>query len=150
MVAIYFGMMRHGATKMNRNLAFGQMARQVVVGYETAKAEVNDSLEIIYFIFSSRQEARHFCLLTDSGFHILSIDIFECDENHTMDSEHFFNWIDRTAPLLQKKLGNLALILCLPIISSDTYLGEKAKVVQVLGNATWHNRLTKDTLPPKR
>jgi hypothetical protein len=47
MVAIYSGMMRHGATKMKKNLSFGQMARQVVAGYETAKAKVDDFLEII-------------------------------------------------------------------------------------------------------
>jgi len=46
-------------------------------------------------------------LLHESGFHKETIDIFECDENHNMDSKHFLAWIDRTAFLLRKQLGNV-------------------------------------------
>ena len=43
-------------------------------------------------------------LMTNSGFHVPSIDIFECDEDHSMNSNHFVRWIDRTSSLLRKQL----------------------------------------------
>jgi hypothetical protein len=33
---------------------------------------------------------------------------------------------------------------------NNTFAGNDAKVVLVLDNATWYNRLTEDTMPPKR
>jgi hypothetical protein len=45
-------------------------------------------------------------LLSESGFHKQTIDMFECDENHSMDTRHFLDWIERTASLLRKELGN--------------------------------------------
>jgi hypothetical protein len=33
---------------------------------------------------------------------------------------------------------------------NDTFIGKDAKVLLVLDNAPWHNRLTEDTMPPKR
>jgi hypothetical protein len=46
-------------------------------------------------------------LLNESGFHEETIGIFECDEHHNMDLRHFLTWIDRTASLLRKELGNI-------------------------------------------
>ncbi len=31
-----------------------------------------------------------------------------------------------------------------------TYVGQHAKIVLIIDNATWHNQLTEDTMPPKR
>ena len=53
-------------------------------------------------------------LISNSGFHLPSIDIFECDEDHSMDSKHFVMWVDRTSSLLRKQLGNIPLILHFP------------------------------------
>jgi len=50
-------------------------------------------------------------LLSDAGFHRPSLDIFECDENHSMDSNHFIAWIDRTSAILRKELGKGSYIL---------------------------------------
>ncbi|CAF4085892.1 unnamed protein product [Rotaria sp. Silwood2] len=71
-------------------------------------------------------------LLSESGFHKETIDIFECDENHSMDPRHFLGWIDRTASLLREELG------------------PDVKIVLIIDNATWHNQLTEETTPPKR
>ncbi|CAF1609520.1 unnamed protein product, partial [Didymodactylos carnosus] len=71
-------------------------------------------------------------LLSNSGFHLPSVDIFECDENHSMDSNHFVAWIDRASHTIRKELG------------------KDATVTLILDNATWHNRLTEETMPPKR
>ncbi len=30
------------------------------------------------------------------------------------------------------------------------YVGKHAKIVLIIDNATWHNQLTEDTIPPKR
>jgi hypothetical protein len=31
-----------------------------------------------------------------------------------------------------------------------TFLGQHVKIVLIIDNATWHNQLTEDTIPPKR
>ncbi|CAF3663608.1 unnamed protein product [Rotaria sordida] len=71
-------------------------------------------------------------LMGNSGFHGSSIDIFETTEKNCMDSSHFLAWIDRTACLLRNEFGKYT------------------KIVFVINNAPWHNRLTNDTMPPKR
>ena len=87
--------------------------------------------------------------MSDSGFHIPSIDIFESDQNHNMDSEHFLNWIEQTSCLLRRQLGN-SFLLNRVVERNDVSVGPVTKVAMVLDNATWHNRLTDDTTPPKR
>ena len=88
-------------------------------------------------------------LLSNSGFHMPSLDIFECDENHSMDSNHFTAWIDRTSSIIRKELGKITqsvyLLQCI-----HSFLGKDARVSLILDNATWHNRLTEETTPPKR
>ncbi|CAF3085822.1 unnamed protein product [Rotaria sp. Silwood2] len=86
-------------------------------------------------------------LMGPSGFHASSIDIFECNEDHNMNSAHFLTWIDRTTSLLRKELGKISLLSF-----SLLFLGlEKGtKIILVIDNATWHSRLTNDTTPPKR
>ncbi|CAF1170090.1 unnamed protein product [Rotaria sordida] len=49
-----------------------------------------------------------------------------------MDSKHFLAWIDRATSLLRKQLD------------------QHVKIVLIIDNATWHNQLTEDTIPPKR
>ncbi|CAF4726084.1 unnamed protein product, partial [Rotaria sp. Silwood2] len=49
-------------------------------------------------------------LMGPSDFHASSIDIFECNEDHNMNSAHFLIWIDRTASLLRKELGKISLL----------------------------------------
>ncbi|CAF4748275.1 unnamed protein product, partial [Rotaria sp. Silwood2] len=82
-----------------------------------------------------------------SGFHASSIDIFECNEDHNMNSAHFLIWIDRTASLLRKELGNISLLSFSLLFLG---LGKGTKIILVIDNATWHSRLTNDTTPPKR
>ncbi|CAF4982293.1 unnamed protein product [Rotaria sp. Silwood1] len=86
-------------------------------------------------------------LMGNAGFHRSSIDIFESTEDNRMDSSHFLAWIDRTASLLRKEFGNNHLFLFLLLRFS---LGIYTKIVLVIDNAPWHNRLTNDTMPPKR
>jgi hypothetical protein len=88
-------------------------------------------------------------LLSNSGFHLPSVDIFECDENHSMDSNHFVAWIDRTSHTIRKELGETNHIVYLPH-SMHPFLGRDVTVTLILDNATWHNRLTEETMPPKR
>lgn len=51
-------------------------------------------------------------LMSDTGFHLPTLDIFGCDENHSMDSDHFIAGIDRTAATLRKELGKRNHIFC--------------------------------------
>ncbi len=48
-----------------------------------------------------------FALLSESGFHKQTIEMFECDENHRMDAKYFLGWIDRTTSLLREELGSI-------------------------------------------
>lgn len=66
-----------------------------------------------------------------------------------MDSEHFLNWIEQTSCLLRRQLGNYFHPNKVVNVN-DLSVGATAKVVIVLDNATWHNRLTDETSPPKR
>ncbi|CAF3057342.1 unnamed protein product [Rotaria sp. Silwood2] len=63
-----------------------------------------------------------------------------------MDSSHFLAWIDRTASLLRKQFGNNHLFLFLLLRLN---LAIYTKIVLVIDNAPWHNRLTNDTMSPK-
>jgi len=58
--------------------------------------------------------------------------MFKCDEIHSMDSKHFVEWIETTASTLRAEHG-------------------KATPIAILiNNATWHNKLTPESEPPKR
>ena len=71
-------------------------------------------------------------MIDESGFDNDSIDIFDCDTNHSMNSAHFLQWIERAAVSLQKKSGT----------SCRMYI--------IIDNATIHNKLTNSTQPPNR
>ena len=87
-------------------------------------------------------------LLSDATFHIPSADTAESDQNHNMDSEHFLKRIGQTCLLLRQ--------LCSYFLPNtvvkpyDFFLGSGNEVMIVLNNATWYNRLTDETTPPKR
>jgi hypothetical protein len=88
-------------------------------------------------------------LLSNSDFHLPPSDIFEYDKNHSVDSNHFVAWIDRTSHTIRKELGKTNHIVYLPH-SLHPFLGKDATVTVILDNATWHNRLTEETMLPKR
>ena len=37
-----------------------------------------------------------------------SVDIFKCDQDQTMNANHFIDWISRTCSLLRQEHGNIA------------------------------------------
>ena len=45
-------------------------------------------------------------LISENGFHVPTIDIFKCDQDHSMDGSHFVDWISRTSSLLRQEHGN--------------------------------------------
>ncbi|CAF1432991.1 unnamed protein product, partial [Didymodactylos carnosus] len=59
-------------------------------------------------------------LVSLDGFHLRSLDIFKCDDVHSMDSAHFSSWMETAASTLR------------------------------IDNATWHNKLTPESEAPKR
>ncbi|CAF1607429.1 unnamed protein product, partial [Didymodactylos carnosus] len=63
---------------------------------------------------------------------IPSVDIWSCAEEHNMDSTHFFSWLDSTCATLREEIG------------------EKKRIAICLDNATWHNKLTEESIIPKR
>ncbi|CAF2118264.1 unnamed protein product [Rotaria magnacalcarata] len=71
-------------------------------------------------------------LISVNGFHLRSLDIFKCDELHSMDNTHFVAWMDSTASTLRSEHG------------------KSAKIAIIMDNATWHNKLTPESEPPKR
>ncbi len=50
-------------------------------------------------------------LISENRFHLPSVDIFKCDQDHSMDTNHFTDWISRTSSLLRQEHGNIALSL---------------------------------------
>ncbi len=108
-------LMRHGVTKMRKGVLSGPMEQQVLVDFEAVKAKVM----IISFIIQLtnpywyRQKTSDLCAFERSGFHKETIDMFECDENHSMDSRQFQIWIDRRAFLLREEHGNMIFNLLL-------------------------------------
>ena len=71
-------------------------------------------------------------MIDENGFDYDSIDVFECDADHSMNSRHFVNWMERAAFNLRKSFG------------------PNRRICIVIDNATWHNELTDETKPPKR
>ena len=45
-------------------------------------------------------------LISENGFHVSTIDIFKCDQDHSMDGSHFVDWISRISSLLRQEHGN--------------------------------------------
>ncbi|CAF5017304.1 unnamed protein product, partial [Rotaria sp. Silwood1] len=71
-------------------------------------------------------------LIDVKGYHIPSVDIWTCTEEHNMDSTHFLTWLDSTCATLREEIG------------------EKERIAICLDNATWHNKLTEESVIPKR
>ena len=46
-------------------------------------------------------------LISENGFHLPSVDIFKCDQDHSMDATHFIDWVSRNCSLLRQEHGNI-------------------------------------------
>ena len=66
-------------------------------------------------------------MIDENRFDKDSIDIFDYDTDHFMNSDHFVHWIERAAFGLRKKFG------------------PSRRICIVVDNATWHNELTDST-----
>ena len=71
-------------------------------------------------------------MINEAGFHKESVDIFNCDEEHSMNSTHFTKWVGKAASYLRFLHGPIP------------------RIVSIIHNATWHNELVDETEPPKR
>ncbi|CAF5017788.1 unnamed protein product, partial [Rotaria sp. Silwood1] len=71
-------------------------------------------------------------LISPEGYHLESVDIFACSEDHNMNSERFIKWITDTSIKLRIQHG------------------DKDRIALVLDNAPWHNVLTPESVVPKR
>ena len=55
----------------------------------------------------------------ETGFHKESVDIFTCDEDHSMNSTHFIDWIEKAASyllFLRSAIPRIAIIIIIIII----------------------------------
>ncbi|CAF2733820.1 unnamed protein product [Rotaria sp. Silwood2] len=71
-------------------------------------------------------------MINNHAIDIDTIDTFVCDEDHTMNSSHFIEWLRKAAEHLRRKYCN------------------STRICIVLDNARWHNELCDDAKPPKR
>ncbi|CAF4776126.1 unnamed protein product, partial [Rotaria sp. Silwood2] len=71
-------------------------------------------------------------MLSDRGVDKNTVNIFLCDENHSMNSTYFIGWLRKAAAHLRHKHR------------------EPTQNCIVLDNARWHNELCDDAKPPKR
>ena len=70
-------------------------------------------------------------MIDENEFDNDSIDIFDCDTDHSMNSDHFIEWIEYAAFSVGRKFG------------------PSRRIPIVIDNATGHNELTDSTKPPK-
>ena len=70
-------------------------------------------------------------MIDENGFDNDSIDIFDCDTDHSMNSDHFVQRIECAAFSLRKKFG------------------PSHRIPIVIDNATGHNELT-DSIKPQK
>ncbi|CAF3971078.1 unnamed protein product, partial [Rotaria sp. Silwood1] len=71
-------------------------------------------------------------LISEKGFHLPTVEVFKCDDDHNMCSKHFVEWIERTCLVLRHEHG------------------DKRRICLILDNATWHNAQTEESKLPKR
>ncbi len=50
-------------------------------------------------------------LISQNGFHLPTVDVFKCDQDHSMDAHHFVDWISKTSSFLRQEYGNIAFSL---------------------------------------
>jgi hypothetical protein len=82
--------------------------------------------------FCSGKRVAISAMIDENGFDYASIDVFECDADHSMNSLHFIGWMEHAAFNLRKKFG------------------PDRRICIVIDNAPWHNQLTDETKPPQR
>ncbi|CAF1013487.1 unnamed protein product [Didymodactylos carnosus] len=71
-------------------------------------------------------------ILNDKGFHKPCIEIFKCDKYHSMDFQHFLDWLSLTCAELR------------------VIHGKKPRICLILDNARWHFKESEETKVPKR
>jgi len=106
------------------------------------------TVKMEHFIFEGTRLAIS-ALISPSGFHLPTIDIFKCDADHNMCSDHFVKWIEKTCFILrqehgtffEKKNSQLAIFL---------RIGDTCRICLILDNATWHNAQTEESKLAKR
>ena len=89
-------------------------------------------------------------LISINGFHLPTVDIFKCEQDHAMEGEHFVEWISRTFSFLRKEHDNMKLLLGTTSTQSLKTLWASAHIYVIIDNFTWHNQLTEYTKSPKR
>lgn len=89
-------------------------------------------------------------IISENAFHLPTVDIFKCEQDHNMDGNHFVEWISRTSSLLRQEHGNIRFPVSAKSNNPMKIVGASTKISIIIDNATWHNQLTEDTKPPKR
>jgi hypothetical protein len=89
-------------------------------------------------------------LISENAFHLPTVDIFKCEQDHNMDGKHFVEWIATTSSLLRQEHGNIRFPASAKSNDCTKIVGSSTKIAIIIDNATWHNQLTEDTKPPKR
>ncbi|CAF1361959.1 unnamed protein product [Didymodactylos carnosus] len=82
--------------------------------------------------FRSRPRTTSEPVAAKSVFHLPSVDVFKCDDDHNVNSAHFNSWLSETCGMLR------------------TEHGKDAKITLIIDNATWHNQQTLESKVPKR
>ena len=71
-------------------------------------------------------------MINEAGFHTESVDIFTCDEEYSMNSTHFTEWVEKAASYFRFLHGPIP------------------RIAIIIDSATGHNELVDETEPPKR
>ena len=69
-------------------------------------------------------------MINEAGFHKEYVDIFACDEEHSMNSTHFTEWVEKVASYLRFLQGPIP------------------RIAIIIDNATRHNELVDEIKLP--
>ena len=76
---------------------------------EVSRDDTHKSFSHISILFSfTGSRLAVSALISVKGYHIPSVDIWSCTEDHNMDSAHFISWLDSTCSTLREEIGELA------------------------------------------
>jgi hypothetical protein len=95
MVPTSFGMMEGGVTKMKKNVFYWTGGLTGSGRLRNTEGKGQFFITKIFIILSRiGKRVVISALKSNLGFHVPSVDIFQCDEYHSMNSKHFVMWSD--------------------------------------------------------
>ena len=103
-------MTKHGQTVGRKKEYLSLIQRLEVVDCEIMIPKIitgsKNFNQVDFLTLFSRIRLTISALISENGFHISTIDIFKCNQEHPMDGSCFVDWISTTSSFLRQEHGN--------------------------------------------